>query len=100
LVRGKALNALVAAARDSSFARDSHEGQVPSAQAPPNPEELAEVVLAEFEDLRRERYGRSGLVPIHEVRRRIADRFGPATARHDVLDEVVLDLWRQQRIRL
>lgn len=98
-VRGATLNALVAAARESSFARDLTAGPVggrPSATR----QELAEAVLARFEELRRGKHGRSGLVPIHEVRQGIADRLGPDAARHEVLDDVILDLWRQGRVRL
>jgi hypothetical protein len=39
-------------------------------------------------------------VPIHEVRQRIADRFGPAAARHDLLDDTILNLGRQNRLGL
>jgi hypothetical protein len=89
-LKGKTLNALAAAATESSFERGR----------PADPTELAEAVLAAFHELRRERHSRSGLVPIHEVRKIIADRFGPGTARHDVMDEVILELWRQQRLGL
>src|SRR5262249_16899883 len=98
-VRGATLNALVTAVRESSFARDKPAGL--SGEGPlPNARKLAEAVLDQFQELRREKHGRSGLVPIHEVRQKIADRFGQTAARHDVLDEVILDLWRQGRIRL
>jgi DNA-binding PadR family transcriptional regulator len=99
-LKGQTLNALVAAARESSFQRDRPAGPTPPERPVPSQSELAEAVLAEFQQLRRERHGRSGLVPIHEVRQRIADRFTPAAARHDVLDEVILGLWRQQRLGL
>jgi DNA-binding PadR family transcriptional regulator len=99
-VKGKTLNALVAAARESPFEHD-RPGASPTAERPvPSPSELAEVVLAEFQDLWRERHGRSGLVPIHELRQRIAERLGPTAARHDILDEVILGLWRQQHLGL
>jgi hypothetical protein len=99
-LKGKTLNALVTAARESSFERGQPAGPTPAAQQAPSREELAAAVLAAFQELRRERHGRSGLVPIHEVRRRIADRFGAVASRHDVLDEVILGLWRQQRLGL
>jgi DNA-binding PadR family transcriptional regulator len=97
-VKGKALNALVAAARESSF-RPEQPSSTPVG-APPDKATLENQVLIEFEELRRERHGRSGLVPIHEVRQRIVERFGPPAGRHDVLDEVILGLWRQQRLGL
>lgn len=99
-LRGKTLNALVAAARESSFEGDRQASSTVAERPVPSQTELTEAVLVEFQELRRERHGRSGLVPIHEVRRRIADRFGPAAGRHDVLDEVVLGLWRQKRLGL
>jgi hypothetical protein len=99
-LKGKTLNTLVAAARDSSFRKERPPGSVPSDPTVPNHANLAEAVLAEFHELRRERHGRSGLVPIHEVRGRIVERFGPAAGRHDVLDEVILGLWRENRLGL
>jgi hypothetical protein len=96
-LKGKTLNALVAA-RESSFESDRPASPMAPERRMPSQTELTESILAEFQELRRERHGRSGLVPIHEVRQRIADRFGPTAARHDVLDEVILGLWRQRRI--
>jgi predicted transcriptional regulator len=98
-IHGATLNVLVAAARESSFERDK-SGSPSAEPSVANAQELAEAVLAEFQDLRREKHGRSGLVPIHEVRGRIADGFGQNAARHDVLDDIILDLWRQGRLRL
>src|SRR5262249_37074808 len=98
-IRGATLNTLVAAAREPSFERVKPAS--PSGQQPhPSAQELAEAVLAEFQELHQEKYGRSGLVPIYEVRRKIADRFGPNAARHDVLDEVISHLWRQGLVRM
>jgi DNA-binding PadR family transcriptional regulator len=99
-IKGKTLNALIAAARQSSFDREQSDETPLAKHAAPSQAELAQAVLSEFQDLRRERYGRSGLVPIHEVRQRLIDRFGPGAGRHDVLDEVILGLWRQQRLGL
>jgi predicted transcriptional regulator len=96
-LKGKALNALITAAREPF--RSNRPAASPSSERPaPNHAELSQAVLAEFEELRRERYGHSGLVPIHEVRQRIVASFGPAAGRHDVLDEVILGLWREQRL--
>lgn len=98
-IKGKTLNTLIAHAHESSFQ--------PQATISPDavithtsPAQLVDTVLALFEELRRERHSRSGLVPIHEVRQRIAERYGAAAARHDVLDEVILGLWRDKRIGL
>jgi predicted transcriptional regulator len=99
-LKGKTLRTLVAAARDSSFKGDRPPGSVSRERPAPSPSELAEAVLAEFQELRRERHGRDGLVPIHEVRQRMAQHFGSVAARHDVLDDVVLGLWRKKRLSL
>jgi predicted transcriptional regulator len=98
-IRGATLNTLLSAARDSSFGRD-RRALPPDKLAVPQVQELADAVLAQFQELRREQHGRDGLVPIHEVRQKIAQRFGEGAARHDVLDEIILDLWRQGKLRL
>jgi hypothetical protein len=99
-ITGKTLNALIAAAQDSSFQTGQPTPLTQPTRHMPSPSELAEAVLGAFADLRRERHGRTGLVPIHEVRQRIAEQFGPPAARHDLLDDVILDLWREKRISL
>jgi hypothetical protein len=99
-IKGKTLNALVAAAWEPSLEPSRPAEPTTPARPAPAQAELAEAILAEFQDLRRERHARSGLVPIHELRQRIRDRFGSAAARHDSLDEIILALWRQQRVGL
>jgi hypothetical protein len=99
-IKGKTLNALIAAASEPSFRTEPAPTKPISEQVIPDAAQLAEAVMAEFEDLCRERHGRSGLVPIHEVRQRITERFGAAAGRHDVLDEVILALWRDKRVGL
>jgi predicted transcriptional regulator len=98
VVKGKTLNALVAAARELPFQESQRTAPAAVADAQPDRATLENAVIAEFEELRRERHGRSGLVPIHEVRQRISQRFGPAAGQHEVLDEVILGLWRQKRL--
>jgi hypothetical protein len=94
---GRTLNALLEAAREvgKQFAPLSVD-----ASGSPDRAELEKAVLAECAELRREQYAVSGLVPIHEVRAEIRKRFGDASARHDVFDEVVLGLWREKAFRL
>jgi predicted transcriptional regulator len=99
-IHGRTLNALVAAAQERSFERDGTAAPSEAERPVPTQAELADGVLAVFQELRRERYARSGLVPIHEVRARVAERFGSAAARHDLLDDVIQELWRQRRIGL
>ncbi len=70
------------------------------AVARPAPDDLPAAVLKIFHDLKREKFGHTGLVPIFEVRRLVASRFGPESARHDVLDETIKGLWRAGRLTL
>lgn len=99
-LKGKTLNTLIALAHETGFHVNSATTESKRETVAPDSAQLAISVLAAFEDLRRERHSRSGLVPIHEVRQWIADRHGLDAARHDILDEVILDLWRDKRIGL
>jgi DNA-binding MarR family transcriptional regulator len=94
-IKGDAFNALLRAAREIGTSR----GQSTPKSAP-RPADLPEALLAELEELRREEYGHTGLVPIYRVRERITARYGPETARHDVLDEAILQLGSAGRVRL
>jgi DNA-binding PadR family transcriptional regulator len=98
-LRGTVLNELLhglAAARTPETTPEAP----PEPQFAPPPADLSEAAFAEFEELRREEYGHTGLVPIYQVRERIAAKYGPETARHDTLDEAILQLWRQERVRM
>jgi DNA-binding HxlR family transcriptional regulator len=98
-MKGDQLNALIAAVRAEGSAWQAPKPEpIPSPK--PVPERLHEAILAEFEDLRRERYSHAGLVPIPEVRRRVADKYGAEAARHDVFDTHVQQLRQQRRLRL
>ena len=99
-LKGRTINALIAAAREPAFQQSPPTVQPAVEPGLPTPTQLADAILAEFEELRREHHSRSGLVPIHQVRQRIAERFGPEAARHDVLDEAILSLWREKLISL
>jgi hypothetical protein len=94
---GQALNALLEAAREvgKQFAAPPGEPAEPPARA-----ELDRAVQAIFDGLLRERHAVTGLVPIHEVRAEVRQRFGDAAARHDLFDDVVVGLWRAKKIRL
>ena len=94
---GEVLTALLEAAREvgKQFAPATGEGAEPPAGA-----DLERLVLTAFEELLRERHAVGGLVPIHEVRAEVRNRFGAAAARHDVFDDVVLQLWRAKKLRL
>jgi predicted transcriptional regulator len=90
---GKVLNDLLEAAREvgKQFAPPTTEATGP---------ELERGILEAFEELLRERYAVSGLVPVFEVRAAVRGRLGGAAARHDTFDEAVLRLWRAKRFRL
>jgi hypothetical protein len=63
-------------------------------------EDLPEIIFREFQGLAREKYGHTGLVPIHEIRQRVAERLGPEFAHHDIFDEKVQQLRQQRRVRM
>jgi DNA-binding MarR family transcriptional regulator len=96
-LKGRQLNAILD--RVAGAAR-GHQQAAPTPEVAAPAADLARVVYEEFEELRRERYGHTGLVPIHALRHRVAEKYGPQTARHDVLDEPIRALWRQGRVRL
>lgn len=95
---GKVLNDLLEAARDA--AKQFESTTAPAAAEPPSADELRAEILLAFDELSREAHADTGLVPIHEVRAAIRDRFGPGLVRHDAFDEAVLALWRSKRVRL
>ncbi len=72
----------------------------PPTPQPLGPEAIDRAVMAAFTELKRERFGHSGLVPIPEIRRSIARALGPSAARHDALDERILGLHRDRKLRL
>jgi hypothetical protein len=76
---------------------------VPSATtvSPKSPPPLtAETVLDAFEELRRERFARNGIVPVFELRRLLAARHGPEAGSHAVLDPILKQMRREKRLRL
>jgi predicted transcriptional regulator len=97
---GAQLNALLRAAREPLAVRSPAAAPSEPVAAEPSSAELAGAILSIFEELRRERHARSGLVPIHEVRQQIASRYGAHAARHGVLDERIRELWRERRLGL
>jgi hypothetical protein len=64
------------------------------------PQDLERVIMEVFEQLRREKFGHTRLVPIHAIRSVIKERFGDQAARHDTLDETIKRLWRGGRLNL
>jgi DNA-binding MarR family transcriptional regulator len=101
-VTGLALNELVKAASNRPGAEIAAKAQAATEprSGPGNGMEVGEIVYATLQEFARERHSRTGLVPIFEVRREIALRLGPDAARHDALDQIIMDLWKKGRIRL
>jgi predicted transcriptional regulator len=66
----------------------------------PTTNELEMAVMEVFGALRRERYANTGLVPIHEVRAIIRQRYGEGSASHGVLDEVIKGMRRSRKLGL
>jgi hypothetical protein len=62
------------------------------------PQDFASAIFEEFEKLRREQ--QDPMVPIYKVRQRIAARFGPEAAGHDVLNPEIRRLRHEQRVRM
>jgi predicted transcriptional regulator len=95
--KGQEINALISAVREVS---DSWKEPKEPTRRPEPPTDLGAAIVAEFEELYRERHHHRGLVPIHEVREGIAARFGPDSARHDVFDPQVQRLRQAGRVRI
>jgi hypothetical protein len=57
-------------------------------------------VLELVEELRREKYARTGYVPVWELRRLVPASAGAEAARHDNLDPLLMRMRRDDRIRL
>ena len=98
-VAAEQLNQLMRASREASF-RAPEAAPAARVEAQPTAAELEKSLFEAFEELRREKYQRSGMVPIYEIRRQVAARLGPTAARHDVFDEAAKQLWRSGRVRM
>ena len=100
-IDGHALNALLLAARLAGRPQSAPSEMANAAEGEPAPPaDLAQAAYREFEELRREKYGHTGLVPIHEIRDALATRYGPRAARHDTLDEALHELRRKGQVRM
>jgi hypothetical protein len=65
-----------------------------------HPQELERTILEIFQELLREKFAHTGLVPIHALRRAIKERVGDHAGRHDVLDEKIKGLWSGGKLNL
>lgn len=71
------------------------QGKKPAA----NPTALKAHILDTFAELLREKHTVTGLVPIHEIRAAVREKFGDEAGKHAVLDKLMLDLWREKRLK-
>lgn len=83
--------------------------QVPQGQKPPRPASpatpakrpiTADSVLTTFGEMLRSKHARTGLVPIHELRKTLAAQHGAERAGHESLDAVLMRLDHEDKIRL
>jgi DNA-binding MarR family transcriptional regulator len=111
---GREFNRICEAVRHGGFdaqppeqARPAPKEQAPAAPVQPEPVEVkapvtltTSVLLELVEELRSERYLRTGMVPIWDLRRQVAARIGQEAATHATLDPLLKQLRRQDRVRL
>jgi predicted transcriptional regulator len=100
-LRGSALTELLAAARESPkvvVGEASTRAGLVKPDTAFTKAQLEAAVMGLFHELFRERFGDRHMVPIHEIRRALASRFGPHNASHKVLDEVLLGLRQAKSI--
>jgi hypothetical protein len=111
-LKGEEINHLLAAARLAGKLGIEQETGATAETATPQPtppvpsptaissELTAEQILAEFERLKQERYAQHGMVPIYQLRKVVAERFGQTFASHEVLDPLLKELRHRRHIRL
>jgi hypothetical protein len=95
-LRVESFNELLKSARESQCAQ-ADSARPTAAVAPAT---LADVIIQTFDRLVRDKYSYTGMVPIHEVRWEVGERFGPQAAGHEVFDALVQQLRRDGRIAL
>jgi DNA-binding PadR family transcriptional regulator len=101
---GQTLNALIQAARGSLTEHGGtppHDEPIPSpptesSPSPLGPEEIAKIV----ERLRSTSVARDGLVPIHEVRRLVAEEHGLEAASHGAFDPLLKRMRSDGQVKL
>lgn len=96
---GRTLNALLELGRGvgKQFAPPA---DVPAPFSESTPEQVEAAISAAFDELLREEFAVSGMVPIHRVRAAVRAGLGASAGRHDVFDPAVLRLWRGGQIRV
>ena len=109
---GAALNALLAAARDSAgkhhrakpahHAEAHHDAPEPARDAPTKPtaELIPQVIHDLVAQLRADKYAGKHLVPIHEVRALVARHHGEHAASHPVFDRVLKGMRADDELKI
>ncbi len=103
---GEILNALLDAARQSmpgrSEAAVSHVPELPIEAAPaPASRALGEPDIVKYIDhLRADKYAGKGLIPIHEVRRLVAEHHGDEAASHPAFDPLIKRMRSEKQLEL
>jgi DNA-binding PadR family transcriptional regulator len=102
-LKGAQLNALLAVAREAAVQSlgppEPDAVTAPAGEAgAPMPIFEGDAVLRILEEMRRGEYANTRLIPIHEVRRRVARDYGPGAAGHDVFDAVLRRLHGDGRL--
>jgi hypothetical protein len=106
---GKELSNLIDAVRRSvaklappaSTAPEQRPTITPASERDPATQPLtSQAMLSEFDELRRGAHIRNGLVPICDLRQRIAAKYGANAALHETFDPLLMRLDREDRLRL
>ncbi|WP_439625033.1 hypothetical protein [Gemmata sp.] len=98
-IKGSVLTELLTAAREGERSA-TRGGPPPPAGSALTAEQLEAAVTDTFHDLLRGEFAGLQMVPIHELRRVVAERFGAHAASHSVFDERLLDMRRTDKVRL
>jgi hypothetical protein len=101
-IKGSTLTELLTAAREggrpsAGTAAPAREPEAPPAALPDG--QLESAVMGAFDELLSGPYANLRMVPIHEIRKAVAERFG-AAASHAAFNESVLALRRAKQLRL
>lgn len=96
ILPGRTLTALLSAARSGPTSAPAPA----TTTATPSAADLEAAVMDIFHRLLRERHANIRMVPIHEVRAEIRAKFGDRAASREVFNELLLDLRRQDTVRL
>lgn len=62
--------------------------------------DLPSSIFKVFQELSREQFSRTGMVPIHKIRSMISQQLGPEHARHDVFDKAAHKLRQDGKVRM